>query len=159
MNVVTLERLRQFKTLMMAYINNPDSESYPNNDWLKMVYPVGSIYMSTSNVSPIELFGFGKWEQIKDTFLLCAGDIYSAGSTGGESEHILTTEEMPSHSHAYKRHAFDRNDTDPETGEDVYGANNKTLSAHTGTTEISGGGLAHNNMPPYLTVYAWRRVE
>lgn len=31
-------------------------------------------------------------------------------------------------------------DTDPETGEDVYGANNKTLSAHEGTTAASGGG-------------------
>lgn len=44
--------------------------------------------------------------------------------------HVLTTDEMPSHSHQYKRHAFDRTDTDPETSEDVYGANNKTLAAY-----------------------------
>lgn len=72
MNIVTLENLRQFKTLIMAIINNPDSESFQNNDWLKMVYPIGSIYISASNVYPSELFGFGTWEQIKDTFLLCA---------------------------------------------------------------------------------------
>ena len=158
MKVVTLERLRQFNTLIMSKINNPDSESYPNNDWLKMVYPVGSVYMSVSDASPNTLFGFGTWEQIKDTFLLCAGDNYSAGSVGGESEHTLTIDEMPSHTHTYKRHAFDRNDTDPTTGEDVYGANNKTLDAHEGTTENTGGGQPHNNMPPYLAVYVWKRT-
>ena len=159
MKVVTLERLRQFNTIIMAKINNPDSESYPNNDWLKMVYPVGSIYISISDTYPSELFGFGTWEQIKDMFLLCAGDSYSAGSIGGESEHILTIDEMPSHTHSYKRHAFDRNDSDPATGEDVYGANNKTLDAHEGTTGDTGNGQAHNNMPPYLAVYAWKRIE
>lgn len=159
MNVVTLERLRQFKTLLMASINNPDNESYPNNDWLQMVYPVGSIYISTSNINPVELFGFGTWEQIKDVFLLAAGDSYAAGSVGGEAAHTLTVDEMPSHAHNYKRHAFDRYDTDPETGEDVYGANNKTLGAHIGVTESTGSGQAHNNMPPYLAVYAWKRVD
>lgn len=159
MKIATLETLRQFKTLLMSSINNPSGGSLPNSDWLKIVYPVGSIYMSISDVPPNALFGFGIWEQIKDTFLLACGDSYLSGEIGGESEHILTIDEMPSHTHTYKRHAFDRNDTDPETGEDVYGANNKTLSAHTGTTEFSGGGLAHNNMPPYLSVYMWKRVE
>ena len=159
MNVVTLERLRQFKALLMASINNPDSESYPNNDWLQMVYPVGSIYISVSDINPNELFGFGTWEQIKDVFLLSAGDVYAAGVVGGEAEHILTEDEMPSHTHDYKRHAFNRNDTDPDLGEDVYGANNKTLEARMGITEATGGSQPHNNMPPYLAVYVWKRVE
>lgn len=97
MKIVTLENLREFKTLLMCAINNPDSESYPNNDWLKMVYPVGSIYMSVYNVYPTELFGFGVWEQIKDTFLLCAGDNYIAGTVGGEEEHVLTEAELAPH--------------------------------------------------------------
>ena len=59
MNVLTLEGLRQFKTLIMAIINNPDSGSYQNNEQLKMVYPVSSIYMSTSDINLIELFEFG----------------------------------------------------------------------------------------------------
>lgn len=155
MKIVTLENLAQFKSLLMTYINRP----HDDNEWLKTVYPVGSIYMSTSATEPNTLFGFGTWQRIKDVFLLTAGDVYSANSTGGEASHTLTVDEMPQHSHIYKRHAFDRNDSDPETGEDVYGANNKTLGAHMGTTEMSGGNQPHNNMPPYLTVYAWQRVE
>ena len=160
MKVVTLERLKQFQTLIMSAINNPDSESYPNNDWLKIVYPVGSIYMSISDVSPNALFGFGTWEQIKDTFLLCAGDSYPVGSVGGESEHILTVDEMPSHAHTFNRHQLWRTEEVPEAGtSDGYGVNNKTLSVYTDNTSAIGGGQAHNNMPPYLTVYAWKRVE
>jgi hypothetical protein len=62
------------------------------------MYPVGSIYMSVSSTSPATLFG-GTWEQIQDTFLLAAGTTYTAGTTGGSSSHILTTDELPSHTH------------------------------------------------------------
>ena len=44
------------------------------------LYPVGSIYISTNDTEPKNIIG-GTWERIKDTFLLCAGDSYSAGST------------------------------------------------------------------------------
>lgn len=71
---------------------------------LRSVYPVGAIYMSVSNINPATLFGFGTWEQIKDRFLLAAGDTYAAGSIGGEAEHILTEEEMPAHDHEFDRH-------------------------------------------------------
>lgn len=66
---------------------------------IDMIYPVGSIYMSTVSISPSQLFGFGEWEQIKDTFLLAAGDNHALSSTGGEETHTLTTSEMPSHTH------------------------------------------------------------
>ena len=118
---------------------------------------VGEIYITTSSENPDVKFG-GVWEQIKDTFLLAAGDTHSAGSIGGEATHTLTIDEIPSHTHTYKRHEFDRTDTDPDTGEDVYGANNKTLGARMGTTESTGGGRPHNNMPPYLAVYVWKRT-
>lgn len=56
-----------------------------NNNWLN-IYPVGSIYMNTTNVNPSTLFG-GTWTQIKDRFLLSAGDTYENGSTGGSATH------------------------------------------------------------------------
>ena len=126
---------------------------------LKQVYPVGSIYLSINNINPSTLFGFGTWELIPDMFLLGAGGDFNGGDTGGERTHVLTTTEMPAHTHTYLRHQFDRNDTTGETGADVYGANNKTLPQVSATTESVGNNIAHNNMPPYLAVYIWKRTE
>ena len=64
------------------------------------MYPVGSIYLSINSINPGILFG-GTWEQIKDSFLLAAGDIHEAGEIGGEETHTLTVEEIPSHTHKF----------------------------------------------------------
>ena len=65
---------------------------------VNLVYPVGSIYMSVNSTSPQTLFG-GTWEEIQARFLLGNSSLTPAGSTGGESSHILTTSELPSHNH------------------------------------------------------------
>lgn len=64
------------------------------------IYPIGSIYMSVNNVNPSNLFG-GGWEQIKDKFILSAGDTYEAGNTGGASSVTLATANLPSHNHSF----------------------------------------------------------
>ena len=65
--------------------------------------PIGSIIMGTGNnfatQAAVQAIYNGTWEQIKDAFLLAAGDDYIAGSTGGEATHTLTVDEMPKHSH------------------------------------------------------------
>ncbi len=133
---------------------------YAPKNILETVYPIGAIYLSMNNINPNTLFGFGSWEQIKDTFLLSAGDVYSAGSMGGEAEHALTVEEMPIHTHDFNRHQLWRTENVPEAGEsDGYGASNKTLTVYRDTTTNAGGGQPHNNMPPYLAVYMWKRVD
>ncbi len=68
-------------------------------DILDFIYPVGSIYLTTNLINPQVTFG-GTWEQIKDWFLLACGDAYLNGSIGGETNHTLTINEMPSHNHA-----------------------------------------------------------
>lgn len=130
-----------------------------NADILNLVYPVGSIYLSVNEVNPSTLFGFGEWEMIKDTFLLGAGDTYQAGSTGGEATHTLTTSEMPSHSHnTYQIANFPNGNVDNRGG---YGytevANSRT--AYGSVVSYTGGSQPHNNMPPYLTVYIWKRIS
>ncbi len=122
---------------------------------LKM-YPVGAIYISTVSTSPATLFG-GTWTQIKDRFLLAAGSSYTAGKTGGAATHTLTTSEMPSHNHAvyYPNagagdHSAPGNYPDGDTDSTYYAVGSYTSSA--------GGGGAHNNMPPYLVVYVWKRT-
>ena len=67
---------------------------------LNLVYPVGSIYWSSNNTNPGTLFG-GTWTQIKDKFILAAGDYYSNGATGGAATVTLTVSNMPSHSHSF----------------------------------------------------------
>ena len=67
---------------------------------LNLVYSVGSIYWSPNDTDPGALFG-GTWQQIKDMFVLAAGDSYTNGATGGEKTHTLTIDEMPSHGHSF----------------------------------------------------------
>ena len=55
-------------------------------DLLNMVYPVGSIYISTAATSPATFLG-GTWERIQDRMLMAAGSAYGAGSTGGAATH------------------------------------------------------------------------
>ena len=123
---------------------------------LGLVYPVGSIYMSINNVSPATLFG-GKWVQIKGRFLLGASDVYKANTTGGEATHALTTDEMPNHQHSI----WFPNSGGEQSAEIGYpeAGSSKTYYAEASKTAGAGGGAAHNNMPPYLVVYMWRRLS
>lgn len=128
---------------------------------IEQIYPIGSIYLSVNNTNPSVLFGFGTWSPIEDRFLLAAGPSYPAGSTGGEAEHTLTEEEIPAHDHEFDRHQLWRNETVPPsstTDGKGYGISITSLPIYTDTTSATGAGLAHNNMPPYLSVYIWKRV-
>lgn len=130
---------------------------------LEDVYPVGAIYMSAAATNPGTLFGFGTWEQIKDVFLLAAGDTYAGGSVGGEAAHSLSQAEMPAHYHTIH---YGNNSGEYYTAAIGFpavmtsnGANvQKSWGAEMCRTADKGGGEAHNNMPPYLAVYAWKRT-
>lgn len=121
---------------------------------LDYLHPVGSVYQSTDSTSPAELFG-GTWEQIKDRFLLAAGDSHAAGSTGGEEKHILTAAEMANHTHGYD---YTGQSDATGTGAIKIVSPGSTANAYTGKATSNCGGQAHNNMPPYLAVYTWRRT-
>ena len=88
---------------------------------LKVIYPVGAIYTSTNSTNPKDMFGFGTWEQIKDTFLLTAGDTYKAGNTGGTASHthsIGHTHGVPgvAHTHTSAAHTHSINGHTHTTG-------------------------------------------
>lgn len=112
--------------------------------------------MSLNSVNPSTLFG-GTWEQIKDTFLLAAGATYKAGSTGGEATHTLTQNEMPKHNHVIYYPNGGAPDTGAALGFPEAGSKN-TWWAEACMTGQTGGSAAHNNMPPYLAVYIWKRT-
>jgi len=148
------------------------------------IYPVGSIYMSVNSTSPDILFG-GTWSQLQNRFLLGAGSSYTAGNTGGASTVTLTTSQIPSHTHTFTGSSATTSSdshthTVPNTKGDNSGSGNKCESwasasasgrtvttssdSHThtltakGTNSSTGGGGSHNNMPPYLVVYMWKRT-
>lgn len=119
------------------------------------LYPVGSIYMSTENTSPASMFG-GTWEQIKDKFLLSAGDTYSAGATGGEASHMLAQTEM----------ARIRLLASAKPGNDYGMILSSSIwtkgdgSSYTIVDMAKGfEQTAFSLMPPYLAVYCWKRIS
>lgn len=117
-------------------------------------FPIGYIYLSTSNVNPGQFFG-GTWKPIKDRFLLLAGDNYSAGDIGGESEHVLTINEMPSHNHTM---LFTFAGSGSGTGI-PYSGSTSIVGGDAAPCQHTGGNQAHNNMPPYIVVYGWVKVS
>ena len=124
----------------------------------KLLYPVGSIYMSINSKNPSELFG-GTWERIAKGKTLVGvdesdTDFNTSQKTGGEKTHTLTINEMPSHTHQY---LLSYGGNDPASGFNYGNTLAGTFDAH--FSKATGGGQAHNNMPPYLVVYMWKRVS
>lgn len=150
-----------------ADFDMPFTEPIKKSALLDMIYPVGSIYMSANAASPATFFG-GTWQRIQGKFLLAADDTYSAGATGGEAEHTLTVEEMPNHRHSSD--SYMNGYPDSKFMLDVYNYstwtnegnsyNNNPDTGQNGQVRTSyvGGGQPHNNMPPYLAVYVWKRT-
>lgn len=155
-NVTTLAGAFEQLNTAVATLN---AAKLAKTELLDAVYPIGSLYMSVSAAEPNTLFG-GTWERLKDRFLLAAGDTYAAGATGGEAAHTLTVEEMPSHNHSLSD-PIDKNSIKlgSMTGDANWALTKRAASYdYNLTTNNTGGGAAHNNMPPYLTVYMWKRT-
>ena len=119
--------------------------------------PIGYIYISTSSTDPGTIFG-GTWTRIQDTFLLAAGTTYTAGATGGEATHTLSVDEIPSHTHTYwdSPRTYDERDTSQNAI--ICVNDHESSNGINYSVDYTGGGLEHNNMPPYLTVYMWERI-
>lgn len=129
-----------------------------SNYILDNVYPVGSIYMSVNSTNPKNLFG-GTWEQIQGRFLFGMNSSYPAGSTGGEITHALTIDEMPEHNHTIYYPNAGGPYGNANIGYPEDSGTNMTWCAEMCKTAPTGGGAAHNNMPPYLSVYIWKRTK
>ena len=151
----------------MGYINGNKAimVRIPTYLDLDTVYPVGSVYISVNSTSPASLFG-GTWELIQNKFLLGTDDLVNIGNTGGEATHILTTQEMPSHEHRVIviPEGSSSNYAIAIDGRGEAGSTNPIISWTTTVdrnnvwAQATGGGQAHNNMPPYIKVAIWKRT-
>ena len=146
-----------------------------SNFILDNVYPVGSIYMNVNSTNPGTLFG-GTWEQIQGRFLLGMSSSYPAGSQGGEATHKLTTSEIPNHghylgqmgnssrmlptTHAINDPSHEQYVTEVESSGSAYLKPTVTWGGYliAGTLVDTPYDQPHNNMPPYLSVYIWKRT-
>lgn len=122
---------------------------------LDIVYPVGSIYQSMSATSPADFIG-GTWTKIK-TFLYGAD---TAKETGGEATHTLTVDEMPSHEHGIVVAVL--NGGNAATHRTLFATNSPAWNNGNpdwhNAAKNTGGGQAHNNLPPYTTCFIWYRT-
>lgn len=140
----------------------------PLTTLLATIYPVGSIYISTSATNPGTTFGFGTWAAYAaGRTLIGVGTsdaVYAAAASGGESTHVLSSNEMPSHTHIQDTHSHNvpaRDADDAGTTAAVRGTDasvNFATSSTVATNQNTGGGAAHNNLPPYITAYMWQRT-
>ena len=103
------------------------------------------------------MFG-GTWTQIVNRFLYATAG--ASKQTGGEETHTLTTNEIPQHTHEITYQGY----WSFGGGDHGEGVSREKLTSdprEPGTFQCDGGncgGQAHNNMPPYMTVYAWERT-
>lgn len=163
---ITDERLNNDVCGLMTDGVTPYAPEEEDTGGIDELYRVGDIYITTNSTSPASIFG-GTWEQIRDRFLLAAGSTYAAGTSGGEAAHTLTANEIPSHYHDMAQ----QNTSAPnklglwdsyiqsnyQVLDQVYDSS-QNIKAYFYGTRSTGGGAAHNNLPPYLAVYMWRRV-
>ena len=143
---------------------------------VNLIYPIGALYTSFNNISPAIIFGVGTWAQIIDKFLYCTN---SSGQSGGSKK--ITVANLPSHNHTFtgtkatgtfvNMHGKDQESWysgpfshDGEvSGEGGYNSssdndNYKVTWNYTPAGSISSTGSGTDYMPPYITVYAWRRT-
>lgn len=131
---------------------------------LSVIYPVGAVYITYDNNNPGNFLG-GTWEQFgQGRTLIGEGTgndgstsmTFTANNTGGEYKHKLTVDEMPSHSHKlYARGGQTAQASSP------FAANKPILQGSNSygfDVSKAGGDGYHNNIPPYITVFFWRRT-
>lgn len=138
------------------------SDTVLNNmqvELMKLVFPIGSTYVTQSNTNPSTILNFGTWERLKGK--VCLGvdendeDFKTIGKTGGEKKHTLTINEIPSHKHSLPYSVWGNTSGayQQRTSENV-----GNYSGEIKETNQVGGGQSHNNMQPYEVVgYMWIR--
>lgn len=136
---------------------------YKDRELLNLIYPVGSIFMSTIKTNPSTYLG-GTWVawgagRVPVGVDTSQTEFSAPEKTGGEKVHTLTTGEMPTHVHTptIDGRAIGVNDGSLASWHAQAASNWNTSGILTSTTS-AGSGQAHNNLQPYITCYMWKRT-
>lgn len=149
----------------IQFLNRTGTNTYINanligfcaNSLLDLIYPINSIYISVSSTNPGTIFG-GTWEAFATGKTLVGvdaddTDFNASGKDGGSKTVTLTTDQIPAHTHSVDRQGAG----EQKTTNDVFDRTVGTAYGNVSTTS-TGGNQPHNNMPPYITVYMWKRT-
>lgn len=151
-----------------------DGSIYSN--FLLAAHPVGSIYQTISPENPAVTFGGGTWERIENRFIMGASDTYPAGSTGGSTAHeheykleflwrlgaLVGYPTSAIATYNYKTQSW--NDNNKKVNDGQYTLSNDGFSSTYGekaggeTYSVTGNTASSSSIPPYYSVYIWRRV-
>lgn len=126
-----------------------------NPKLLGEAFPINKVEVFFDAEDHSDFLGF-QWEQISQGKIPVGidtsdDDFNSIGQTGGEKEHTLTVDEMPSHTHSAKFKAG------AQSGSTTY-IIDASGSGGANVNNLTGGNKPHNNMPPYIVMAFWRRV-
>ena len=151
---------------------------------IDIVYPVGSIWETTTNDDPNTLWAGTTWVKMDaGRVLVAAGSYtesgttytYNLGDTGGEAKHQLSTDELANHNHkatisvdGNHRHDSGLNDgwngsaypagSGDKSTDGVYHTSYSGDHLHIVTIASSGGNQRHENRPPYTVINRWKRT-
>ena len=163
-------------------------KQFTRQEILDLIYPLGAVYISLDNTSPALMFGgtwvkiSGRFLLATGTCAANSDSYFGSikapntwnpglGSTGGEDYHTLSVNEMPSHNHAWPAamlawaYASDTTLANPQVAPGTGSGNNGGFytdrfnsATVRGGVVARGGGVQHNNMPPYMAVNMWYRT-
>jgi len=136
--------------------------------------PKGTIAMWSGSIDSIPIGwqlcdGTNGTPDLRDRFIVGAGNYYAVGATGGQDSVQLTIAQMPSHTHIQNPHSH----TLPAYGNSLTGAadskvettNSSTsysasTNGTTATNQNTGGGGYHENRPKYYALaYIMKMVD
>ena len=144
---------------------------------LSSVYPVGSIFISTSATSPATSLGFGSWSRFGEGRILVSqsssdSDFDTAEETGGAKTHTISESQLPSHQHFIMNtgNGFGNNlennvnfagttNSRGGLGNNDYIMQAINSTANAGKTSAVGSGSAVTHMNPYIVTYMWKRTS
>lgn len=126
-----------------------------------MIYPVGICVEFATNINPNDVFIGQEW--IRDAKgMVTVGvdeedeDFNVINKIGGEKEHVLTVEELPSHNHSINRCT---DGTSGTNGTKLRYAMYNAVFLDSSSTSYVGSNKPHNNLQPYITRYKWVRIK
>lgn len=140
---------------------------------LQAVYPVGSVYVSiTDSRDPADILGFGTWEALPAGYGLVAQGTataedgstltFTAGQKSGEFKHQITVGESARHTHVFVHggrplvlYGELSNKTDGFAGGPYWDGASATTNDQLNSV---GNNEYHNNVPPNVACYLWKRT-